>query len=143
MAGRVKKIVAEDNAVVKKGDVLAEFDSSMYRTETTRPTDVKVAEAEVATEDLVDVNSLVLGRIRKIHPAGDWNGVVKKGDPLAELDSTLFEADLRIALAQIRLNAVSQKDEIFCSVLVRTDNSARRLIPYMSALVAIETGEAK
>ena len=45
-------------------------------------------------ETVVDVNSLVLGRIQKIHPTGDWNAVVKKGDPLAEIDSTLFEADL-------------------------------------------------
>jgi HlyD family secretion protein len=52
-------------------------------------------------EDLVDVNSLVQGRIQKIHPAGEWNAIVKKGDPLAEIDSTLFEADLRIARANI------------------------------------------
>ena len=46
-------------------------------------------------------------------------------------------------VAQIRLNATMLRDEVFYSVIVRADNSARRLIPYMSALVTIDTGEAK
>ena len=52
-------------------------------------------------EVLVEVSSSIQGKITKIHPTGDWNAVVKKGEPLAELDSASFEADFRIARAQV------------------------------------------
>jgi HlyD family secretion protein len=61
------------------------------------------ATGSLQPEVVVDVNSVVHGKIRKIHPAGEWNAVVKKGDPLAEIDAAPFEADFRIARTDVDL----------------------------------------
>ena len=52
-------------------------------------------------EAVVEVNSPVHGKILKIHLAGAWNAVVKKGEPLAEIDAAPFEANFRIARANV------------------------------------------
>jgi len=50
---------------------------------------------------IVDVSSVIRGKIQKLPPGGDCGASVKKGDILAEIDSATFQADVAIARASV------------------------------------------
>jgi HlyD family secretion protein len=52
-------------------------------------------------EVVVDVSSVIRGKIQKLLPGGDWGASVKKGDVLAEIESAAFQADVAIARASV------------------------------------------
>jgi HlyD family secretion protein len=49
----------------------------------------------------VEIHTTVAGRLQKLYPTSSFGAVVKKGDPLAELDPKRFQAEVSIAKANM------------------------------------------
>jgi HlyD family secretion protein len=68
---------------------------------------------------------------------------IVKGQP-ATLTVTAFpNRTFKAQVKQIRLNAANERNQVTYTVVLDCDNSDGRLLPYMSAKVAIEVGEPR